>query len=129
MLVGRFPLRKSMEPLESFIVQTSFDFGTFATIATQTLRNINGMVSQNGNRISFMTILKKNNLAENVVDSCVREYSLHKDVFSNVKLGETFPLLLLRIDRVKLLMYFGIVWKRTLISSLLGYGALVDLCL
>ena len=58
MLVGRFPLRKSMEPLESFIVQTFFDFGTFATIATQTLRNINGMVSQNGNNISFMTFYK-----------------------------------------------------------------------
>ena len=32
MFGGEFPLTKSMEPLESFIVQTSLDFGTFATI-------------------------------------------------------------------------------------------------
>ena len=31
MFGGEFPLTKSMEPLESFIVQTSSDFRTFAT--------------------------------------------------------------------------------------------------
>ena len=33
MFGGEFPLTKSMEPLESFIVQTSSDFSIFAKVS------------------------------------------------------------------------------------------------